>query len=271
MWRELCHVLIPLYVTFLSASELGLTNPFVCLPRATGGTHSISAVFFLGGGTHFLVLCCGRETFQMWSVVVISLSLQKAPVPSHSRVTWWLPWPFPAAARFPVNSCENNKNCVNTVLLLWGKAKPLPLRRMTDVKLGKGKSRRSFALLQWGYVTAKRASYFQQLAREGWMRRVYEMWIYNRRLRTHLEPLNKIQGYQPGKSQSSWCRWAIPCLSSQHCPAIRFSPLTYLHLLYNISSCDLCNLTFKSLGGWRAGRIESVLCLCCCFKSSRGR
>lgn len=167
MWRELCHILIPLYVTFLSASDLGLTNPFVCLPQAAGGTQSISAVFFLGGGTHFLVLCCGRETFQMWSVAVISLSLQKAPVPSHSRVTWRLPWPFPAAARFPVNSCENNKNCVNTVLLLWGKAKPLPRGRMTDVKLGKGKSRRSFCSLATGVCESKPCFLFPAARQRG--------------------------------------------------------------------------------------------------------
>lgn len=61
----------------------------------------------------------------------------------------------PCAARLPVNICENSKNCVNTVLLLWGKAELVPLRRMTDVKLGKGKSRRSFCCLAVGVCENK--------------------------------------------------------------------------------------------------------------------
>ena len=51
MWRELCRILIPLYVTFLSASELGLTNPFVCLPQATGGTYCFCGFLSQRGNT----------------------------------------------------------------------------------------------------------------------------------------------------------------------------------------------------------------------------
>lgn len=200
----------------------------------------------------------------MWIVVVISLSLQKALVPSHSRVMWLLPvlpgslWISVKIARIVLILCCCFGEKLNLFLsggwLMWSWERE--------------KAEGLFAVLQWEYVKTNYASYFQQLDREGWTRRLYEMWIYNRRLRTHLKLLNKIPGYQPGKSQSSWCRRAIPHLSSQHCLAIRFSPLTYLQLLYNIFKLWF---NFQKFGGWRVGRIESVLCLCCCFKSSWGQ
>jgi len=178
MWRELCRILIPLYVTFLSASELGLTNPFVSLPQATGGTHSASAVFFLGGGTHFLVLCCGSEIFQLWSVAVISLSLQKAPVPRHSRVTWRLPGP---------GSLWIAVKITRIVLILcccfWEKLNLFLLGGRLTWSWEREKEG-LFALLQREYVKANRAASFQQLDRQGWRRRLYEMWIYNTRLST---------------------------------------------------------------------------------------
>lgn len=143
-------------------------------------------------------------------------------------MTWWLPRLFPAAARFPVKSCEKKARIVLILcLLLWRKAKTSSrLRRMTDVKLGKRKAK-----IQREDVETNWALCFQQLERDKWE----ALWNVNL-----LQEAENMLRANLVRSRDSLVRARAVGANGQSLlvlsalSTIRFSPWTFLHLLYNI-------------------------------------
>lgn len=143
---------------------------------------------------------------------------------------------FPAAAGLPVNSCENNRNCVNTVLLLGGQANSLPLGRMAGVGLEERKKQNRPRLLTC-------SSY-----RGGVVKCEFLMGG-----REHAWPPNASREHRPVQSSPvAWsCRLPLAsrCSSSSGCcrqlVAFCLAGVSSEILL----SCDLFNRACRSLGG----------------------